>query len=169
MLQQEHSCTLPKPSSWLAPSSGLTTTSQNLKNMLRKTKILPRGLRNNNPLNIRIGNTWLGERSNPTDSEFEEFVTIEYGYRAAFCILRRYIRRFHKNTVTAIISTWAPSSENNTIKYIDTVCNLMNIQPDTPIDYADKQTMVSLAAAMTFVECGQKVDEKKISLGYDMA
>lgn len=45
----------------------------------------------------------------------------------------------------------------------------MNIQPNTPIDFADKQTMVSLAAAMTYVECGQKVDEKKISLGYDMA
>lgn len=45
----------------------------------------------------------------------------------------------------------------------------MNIQPDTPIDYADKPTMVSLVAAMTVVECGQKVEEKKISLGYDMA
>lgn len=45
----------------------------------------------------------------------------------------------------------------------------MNIQPDTPIDYADKPTMVSLVSAMTFVECGQKVEEKKISLGYDMA
>lgn len=111
----------------------------------------------------------MGERNNPTDPEFEEFVAIEYGYRAAFLILRRYIRRYHKNTVTAIISTWAPSSENNTIKYIDTVCSLMNIKPDTPIDYADKQTMVSLVAAMTFVECGQKVEEKKISLGYDMA
>lgn len=136
--------------------------------MLR-SKQQPRGLRNNNPLNIRIGNTWLGERKDPTDKQFEEFVSIEYGYRAAFCILRRYIRRYHFDNVAAIISTWAPSSENNTIKYIDTVCDLMKIAPDQTIDFADRETMVKLADAMTFVECGCHVPENKIIRGYEMA
>jgi hypothetical protein len=45
------------------------------------TRIIPRGIRNNNPLNIRIGNTWLGERPEPTDHDFEEFVSMEYGLR----------------------------------------------------------------------------------------
>ena len=132
-------------------------------------KIVPRGIRNNNPLNIRIGNTWLGERPNPTDPEFEEFVTIEYGYRAAFCILRRYIRRYGKNTIAQIISTWAPSSENATQKYIDVVAARMNLAPDIPIDYSDELTMVQLVAAMQFVECGVPADLKKVAIGYQRA
>ena len=134
--------------------------------MALKPRIIPRGIRNNNPLNIRIGNTWLGERPNPTDDAFEEFVSMKYGIRAAFIILRRYIRRYHKNTVPAIISTWAPASENNTQRYIDTVCKLANLTPEQEIDYADKATMVRLVDAMAFVECGQHVDMKKIEEGY---
>lgn len=131
-------------------------------------KVIPRGIRNNNPLNIRIGNTWLGERANPTDPAFEEFVTMEYGLRAAFLILRRYIRRYGKNTVTSIISTWAPSSENNTIRYIDTVCSRTGLAPDEPIQYEDKVTMCQLVAAMAFVECGQPIASSKIEKAYDM-
>ncbi len=131
-------------------------------------RIVPRGIRNNNPLNIRIGNTWLGERANPVDQEFEEFVTMEYGLRAAFLILRRYIRRYGKNTVTSIVSTWAPSSENNTLKYIDTVCHRTGLTPTQMISYEDKTTMCKLVGAMAFVECGQPIDEKKIEKAFDM-
>ena len=133
------------------------------------TRIIPRGIRNNNPLNIRIGNTWLGERNNPTDPAFEEFVSIEYGLRAAFCILRRYIRRYHKNTVPDIISTWAPASENNTKRYIDIVCQRSGISQTQQIRFEDKTTMCKLVEAMAFVECGQPIDGKKIEKGYQMA
>lgn len=131
-------------------------------------KVKPRGIRNNNPLNIRIGNTWLGERANPADPAFEEFVTMEYGLRAAFLILRRYIRRYGKNTVTSIVSTWAPSSENNTVRYIDTVCKRAQMAPDEPIQYEDKVTMCKLVDAMAFVECGQTISSSKIEKAYDM-
>ena len=132
-------------------------------------KITPRGIRNNNPLNIRIGNTWLGERNNPTDQDFEEFVTIEYGYRAAFCILRRYIRRYHKNTIAAIISTWAPASENNTQRYIDFIVGKMGIAPDVRIDYGDEEKMTQLVASMQLMECGVAADMEKVVKGYHMA
>lgn len=132
-------------------------------------KIIPRGIRNNNPLNIRIGNTWLGERPNPTEQEFEEFVSMEYGLRAAFLILRRYIRRYHKNTVTSIVSTWAPHSENNTIRYIDTVCARTGLKPDEEIKYENRDTMIKLVAAMAFVECGQPILVKYIEKAYQMA
>ena len=132
-------------------------------------KVTPRGIRNNNPLNIRIGNTWLGERSNPTDQEFEEFVSMEFGLRAAFMILRRYIRRYGKNTVSSIISTWAPASENNTIRYIDTVCDRTGLTPTQPIQYEDGLTMCKLVYAMAIVECGQPVDMKVIEKAYKMA
>ena len=129
---------------------------------------VPRGIRNNNPLNIRIGNTWLGERQNPTDPAFEEFVSIEYGYRAAFLILRRYIRRYKRQTIAAIISTWAPPSENATQRYIDFVANKMGIAPDVPILFEDKEAMTQLVAAMQMMECGVPADMAKVSRGYDM-
>ena len=132
-------------------------------------KATPRGIRNNNPLNIRIGNTWLGERNNPTDDAFEEFVSIEYGYRAAFCILRRYIRRYHKHTITAIVSTWAPANENNTQRYIDFVAEKMKISPVEVIDYGNKDQMTQLVAAMQLMECGVPADMAKVEKGYDMA
>lgn len=59
---------------------------------IKKNVIIPRGIRNNNPLNIKIGNNWLGEVTDPTDPIFEQFVSMKYGLRAAFIILRRYIR-----------------------------------------------------------------------------
>lgn len=133
------------------------------------TKTTPRGIRNNNPLNIRIGNTWLGERPDPQDKAFEEFVTIEYGYRAAFCILRRYIKRYRKNTISDIVSTWAPASENNTQRYIDVVSKLMKLAPDVPIEYEDEETMVRLVMAMQIQECGRPADIEKVKKGYHMA
>lgn len=94
---------------------------------------------------------------------------MEYGLRAAFCILRRYIRRYGKNTVPQIISTWAPASENNTQRYIDVVCQRSGIKPDQQIRFEDADNMCKLVEAMAFVECGQPIDGKKIELGYKMA
>lgn len=130
---------------------------------------MPRGIRNNNPLNIRIGNTWLGEVPNPTDSEFEQFVSIRYGLRAAFVILRRYIRRYQRNTPARIISAWAPSSENNTAHYIDIVCKRSGIAPGDTIDFKDVDVMVRLVGAMAFVECGQEIDPEIIRESYLIA
>lgn len=129
----------------------------------------PRGIRNNNPLNIRIGNTWLGEVPNPTDSDFEQFVSVRYGLRAAFVILRRYIRRYRRNTPAKIIRAWAPAIENNTQRYIEVVCKRSLIAPDEVIDYADKKTMVRLVKAMAFVECGVQLDNDVIEYSYDIA
>ena len=129
-------------------------------------KPIPRGIRNNNPLNIRIGNVWLGEVPNPTDKEFEQYVSMFYGLRAGFILLRRYIRRYHLTTVPDIISRWAPNNENNTVKYIDTVCQLSGIAPDAQIKYEDEETLVSLVDAMILVECGQHVDRATIIKAY---
>ena len=135
-----------------------------------KKKIVPRGIRNNNPLNIRIGNTWLGEINDPTDSEFEQCCSMEYGCRAAFCILRRYIKRYKLNNISLIISRWAPKNENATQAYIDKVCELMECTPVTTIiEYENVDMMCKLVAAMAVVENGQSIPFEKIKKGYDMA
>lgn len=53
---------------------------------------MTRGLRNNNPLNIRRNNTkWQGLSATQTDKSFFQFKTMAYGYRAAFKTLQTYI------------------------------------------------------------------------------
>lgn len=130
---------------------------------------IPRGIRNNNPLNIRIGNSWLGEVKNPTDKEFEQFVHVCYGLRAGFILLRRYINRYRLNTIEKIISRWAPGNENNTHSYIDQVAKSMNIAPDTPLHYKDRETMCALVYAMVYVENGQHIQMSEIVAAYRIA
>lgn len=129
----------------------------------------PRGIRNNNPLNIRIGNTWLGEVSDPTDSNFEQFVHIKYGLRAGFCILRRYIRRYKRNTVRKIVTAWAPSTENNTERYIELVCKFGCLDADAEIRFEDSLTMCSLVQAMARVEVGETIPLQTIEDAYKIA
>lgn len=131
----------------------------------------PRGIRNNNPLNIRIGNTWLGERpaADCDDPQFEQFISMCYGLRAAFCILRRYIKHYHRNSVGQIIRSWAPANENATEKYVDFVCQKMKCSEDQIILYDDKPTMCALVQAMAQVECGIVIPPADIEKAYDIA
>ena len=119
---------------------------------------IPRGIRNNNPLNIRVGNKWKGEVSHPTDKQFEQVVSMEWGVRAAVIILRRYIRRYGLNTIARIIAKWAPANENNTRAYVKAVATKVGISPDAQVKYEDEQLMCSIADAMIRVECGQSID-----------
>ena len=96
---------------------------------------IPRGIRNNNPLNIRrTGDKWRGMAEVQTDRAFVQFKSLEYGWRAAFCLLTKtYFARYHLQTIRAIISRWAPESENNTRAYIQNVSRLTGIAPDEPL------------------------------------
>lgn len=136
---------------------------------MNNSKGTPRGIRNNNPLNIRIGNNWWGEVENQTDTQFEQFEKMEYGIRAAFIILRRYIEKYGRNTVELIVSSWAPSSENNTKAYIKFVCEKAGFPEDYIIKYDNKKTMVRLVDAMIQYECGRQVKREKIECAYDIA
>lgn len=89
----------------------------------------PRGLRNNNPLNIRrSSDKWQGLCSTQDDKEFFQFLCAAYGWRAAFVILTKsyYAKRGIK-TIEGIIARWAPNNENNTEGYIRRVCEYTNL------------------------------------------
>lgn len=137
--------------------------------MTTKKKEKPRGIRNNNPLNIRIGNVWLGEVKENTDGEFEQFTSMLYGLRAAIVLLRRYICHYHLSTIAQIVSRWAPSSENNTRLYIDYVSESVEIAPSCPIDFNDKVTICKLVLAMAYYECGSLIDYETIEKAYDLS
>lgn len=133
----------------------------------------PRGIRNNNPLNIRKGNKWKGERPEQTDKAFEEFISMEYGIRAGFIILRKYITGYNGlsqkfNTIEKIVRRWAPPTENATQKYIDFVAKDMGISPRLTISFRNRAQMIALVDAMIFVECGRRISRDIIGSAYDM-
>ena len=69
---------------------------------MKKSNQLPRGLRNNNPLNIRkSAQPWQGQRGN--DGKFCIFESMEMGYRAAFRVLNTYNRKHNIYSVREII------------------------------------------------------------------
>ena len=115
---------------------------------------LPRGIRNNNPLNIRRGkDQWKGLRAQQQDAQFCQFETLEYGWRAAFCLLTRtYYHQYRLWTIRQIVSRWAPPNENNTRAYIDNVCRLTGISADEPLGIPSEQParwmMVGVAMAI---------------------
>ena len=132
----------------------------------RKNKI-PRGIRNNNPLNIRVGNNWKGEVSHPTDHAFEQFTDMKWGVRAAFIVLRNYIIRHRCNTIKKIIPRWAPNSDNNnTAAYIRTVCDRTRYDENKVIDPNSTTQMCNLFCAMCFVENGKEIDIDDVVNGW---
>lgn len=132
-------------------------------------KKTPRGIRNNNPLNIRIGNDWQGEKLPNTDGSFEQFTEMKWGLRAGFIILRNYINKYGLNTIEKIIKRWAPSNENNTKEYIRRVCKHTGFESTTPINASNSCQMIVLVEAMCVVENGQKVPLEDIVMGWLLA
>lgn len=99
----------------------------------------PRGMRNNNPGNIRFRgqNTATG-----VDAQgFAIFPTLADGIREA----NRELNLFNSrgiNTIRAIVSKWAPSNENNTAAYIAGVAKRMGVNPDAQLTAADRQKLL---------------------------
>lgn len=95
--------------------------------------IATRGIRNNNPGNIRhSGTQWLGMSKNQTDDSFIQFDKPEYGIRAMARIIANYQKRGIR-TIEDIINTWAPPSENDSQAYIDDVSNQLDARPEDTV------------------------------------
>ena len=127
-----------------------------------------RGLRNNNPLNIRRGQQWKGLRANQTDKNFAQFESIEYGIRAAFVTLRTYMTKYGIGNISGIIYRWAPPQENDTAKYLGVIHKRTGIAPYHAIRFVDKDKMCALVSAMIFVECGKEISMQTIRNAYDL-
>lgn len=126
---------------------------------------LPRGYRNNNPLNIRITkDKWQGKITPNTDGQYEQFENMGYGFRAALKLLGNYIKKEH-NTVRKIVTRWAPPSENKTTAYINHVAEMTQYDPDQVLT-ADKTTLCNLAYAMATHENGYAPQMSDIEAGY---
>lgn len=131
-------------------------------------QMLTRGLRNNNPGNIRHGDKWQGMASTQTDKDFVTFTDPKYGIRAAAIILKNYKAKYGLDTIRGIVTRWAPPGENDTAAYISAVSRFTGIAPDTKLIYP--QDLPSLIAALTKQENGvQPYKLAKIQEGVQLA
>ena len=138
------------------------------KSYLNNTS-LPRGLRNNNPGNIRLvqSNNWNGKISfaqnrdysgSPTNivKEFEQFSSLKYGIRAKLVLIYNHITK-GKNTIEKLIHVYAPPFENDTIMYINSVAKALKINKNSNIELTG-ENLIALAKAISTVENGKAYD-----------
>lgn len=135
--------------------------------------MVARGIRNNNPLNIRKGNNWQGELKVQSDPQFEQFESMVMGIRAAFKLVKNYVTGFNGmspkyNTIELIVRRWAPPSENDTESYIKAVAQAVGIPKNQKISFQQRKYMVSILQAMAKQECGQLIDRSLFESAYDM-
>lgn len=129
---------------------------------------LPRGLRNNNPGNIRKNSDVFQGEKTSSDKEFKQFKSMAYGYREIFKILSNYYRNYKLDTIRKMISRWAPENENNTDAYIKAVSDYAGIPADDPINVNDREQMIRIVAGMSKVENGREADMSDVITGWSL-
>jgi hypothetical protein len=127
----------------------------------------PRGIRNNNPLNIRhSADNFQGEIKS-TDKAFKTFISLPYGYRAAFVTLATYHSRGW-NTIEKKVTRWAPPNENNTSGYIANAEKWSGVSRQKVLTLADGGDYIMIVAAMSFIENGKNADISEVRAGFNL-
>ena len=129
--------------------------------------MIPRGLRNNNPLNIRHNADVFQGEIQGADNSFTTFSSMPFGYRAAFVTLATYNSRGW-NTIEKIISRWAPPIENDTEKYIVNVVKWSGVPRNKELTLTDGVYYVMIVAAMSFMENGVNADISEVMAGFHL-
>lgn len=115
----------------------------------------PRGIRNNNPGNLNFAHQKGAVLEPGPNARFARFPTPEAGLEALRDQLIRYITRDKIDTVTGIISKWAPPTENNTAAYIRGVAHSLGVEPDTRLGPPSPRLLTGLMNAIIRFENGQ--------------
>ena len=130
---------------------------------------MSRGLRNNNPGNIRSSaTTYQGEIRPSTDKAFKQFDSMAYGYRAIFMLLYTYQKRYGLDTLRQMITRYAPPEENYTDKYIEAVAEWADIEPDLKIQTTSRHVMVPVVAAISRMENGVSAVMSDVEAGWEL-
>lgn len=128
-----------------------------------------RGIRNKNPLNIRKGSAWEGiskARSNQ-DPDFCVFVSLEYGYRAAMCLLTNYVFFYGFDTLEKIITRWAPPEDHNDTRLYIQLCQSDQF-PTSDYQLKTKADLFSLVYSMSIIESGYKPDLSLLDSSFNL-
>lgn len=122
-----------------------------------------RGLRNNNPGNIRHSqDRWQGASAIQRDAAFVTFDDVAFGIRALARVLLSYQDRHGLTTVRGIIGRWAPPSENDTDAYIRMVTARMGVGPDDELNLHSHADLDPLVRAIIWHENGSQPYEQDV-------
>lgn len=118
---------------------------------------MSRGITNANPGNIRLSaDKWQGLADKQTDADFFQFKDASWGIRAMAVILIGYYDRDGLDTVSGIISKWAPPSENDTAAYIKDVCRDTIFTADKKLNLHQYGDIAPLVKAIIHHENGEQ-------------
>ena len=142
--------------------------------MMTEPRRVPRGIRNNNPGNIKRGQPWKGLSTAQAvlDDTFCVFRRAHWGIRAMVRTLRTYKLKHQLRTVRQLISRWAPAGEENPHldNYIQFVATWLGVGPDQVIDPMDYTIGYGLVESMTHFENGvQPYTRETIDFGLELA
>lgn len=139
----------------------------------------PRGIRNNNPGNVRKGaDQWQGlaPADQQTDPDFWIFSDPVYGIRVIAYLLIGYQIRKGKQTIRELISGnggWAPvgSADQNPAAYSAYVAGVVGVSQDDPVNLsANRAALVDMVTAIISFENGQQpYGDATIGQGVDLA
>ena len=115
---------------------------------------MSRGLRNNNPGNIRRSKVRYEGEVPSADVSFKAFESMAYGYRAIFVLLDSYRRKYGLCTIRQMLNRYAPPTENFTEGYVRYVVAQTGIAPDESLDTLSPHDLVPFVAAISKIENG---------------
>ncbi|EFK1937464.1 TPA: transglycosylase [Escherichia coli] len=154
----EHGYT--SPAEFNAPTSNTIAADLNIGGSNAKN----RNYRNNNLGNLVFANQEGATLEAPNakgEQRFARFNTPEEGIRALANQVSSYYNGtsaaagYQKlQTVSSIISKWAPPKENNTNQYIDNVSKYLGVSPNEKIDVNNPEVMTQLVRAIATKEGG---------------
>ena len=100
-----------------------------------------KGIKLNNPFDIELSNIpWQGLVTPGSDPVFCEFVDAVHGLRAGFIDLKVKINE-KLDTISKIITKFAPPSENDTESYIANVSAMTGIDKDAQLTQTNIQAV----------------------------
>lgn len=114
-----------------------------------------RGIRNNNPGNIRKSkDKWQGLAKEQPDTAFFTFKDATYGIRAMARIFIKYQDDYDLDTVKGLIGRWAPPVENNTQAYVNAVADACEVKPTDVVNTHDYEFLFPFIKAVIKHENG---------------
>lgn len=116
---------------------------------------LKRGERNNNPGNLNFAGQ-AGAMLEGSGGRFAKFQTAYDGLRAMARQLMLYAKR-GINSVEGIISKWAPSSENNTGAYVNSISSRLGVDPKAALNLQNPQVLSQLMNGIIHHENGRNI------------
>lgn len=116
---------------------------------------LPRGIRNNNPGNIKRSNDpWQGLATIQNDDKFFQFKTMAYGIRALARTLITYQDKYDIRTVEQFVARYAPASENDVDNYIGVVSREAKIHKKVKLNFHNYEDLEPIVRGILRMENG---------------